>query len=490
MGILRKNYNGFNRFFKNNNNKILILLIIICVVSYLMAKYMLQEGEKGRASADTVKISFNPNSLTSEAEQDHTSLIVVKPSSNITIQGYKMEIRFDIAKVQIKSVDYKIGSVSTDIGQDSSKLEIINKTGLIRIQGEIQSPEGYLLSSDHETEIISLKFTPKSKDSTSITIDSATSWFYKINTDNTISEIANSNSAKLKINSQGITPNLLLKFQGISRKPEESVNKMNIKVVLVSDTGDIQENNIDFVSDDNGIWKGGVEFNTDETEKYKVYIKGPKHLQKRICVSNPTEGNTGDYSCAQTDDGFTISQEETLDFSNIRILSGDLPENGKQNGVIDSYDISFIRNNLGKTEESVVNICDINLDNICDTQDYSLLIQPLGTGNKYDEEYTESAAAPINTPTSYAESTLTPQQAQGKCLAIPPAEIEILGCSTESYYILNRETSSCQECSGISAKATCLNCPVGECVCNITASVPPLTVNCTNGGQIHVELCN
>ena len=73
--------------------------------------------------------------------------------------------------------------------------------------------------------------------------------------------------------------------------------------------------------------------------------------------------------------------------SNIRILSGDLPENGEQNGVIDSYDISFIRNNLGKTEESVVNICDINLDNICDTQDYSLLIQPLGTGNKYDEEY-------------------------------------------------------------------------------------------------------
>lgn len=388
MAILKKDSKKFYRFFKNNNKKIIILLIIICIVGYLMAKYMLQEGEKGRAVSDTINISFNPNSLESEAEQDHTSLIVVKPSSNIIIQGYKMQVRFDITKIQIKSMEYKIGSVSTDIGQDNSKLEIINKIGLIRIQGEVQSSEGHLLLSDKETEIISLSFTAKSKDPTSITIDSSASWFYKINSDNVITEVATSPVlAKLKINSQGITPNLLLKFQGISRKPEESVNKMNVKVVLVSDTGNIQENNIDFVSDENGIWKGEVEFNTDETEKYKVYIKGPKHLQKRICVSNPTEGNTGDYSCAQTDSGFIILQEEILDFSNIRILSGDLPENGKQNGIIDSYDISFIRNNLGKIEEGVLSICDINLDNICDTQDYSLLIQPLGSGNKYDEGY-------------------------------------------------------------------------------------------------------
>ena len=216
MGILKKDSKRFYRFFMNNKNKIVILLIILCIVGYLMAKYMLQEGEKGRASADTVSISFNPNSITSEAEQDHTSLIVAKPSSDITIQGYKMEIRFDITKVQIKSVDYKIGIVSTDIGQDNSKLEIINKAGLIRIQGEIQSPEGYLLLSDRETEIISLNFTSKSKDPTSITLDSSVSWFYKVNADNTISEIVTSPSvAKLKINSQGITPNLLLKFQGI-----------------------------------------------------------------------------------------------------------------------------------------------------------------------------------------------------------------------------------------------------------------------------------
>ena len=486
MGILKKDSKRFYRFFMNNKNKIVILLIILCIVGYLMAKYMLQEGEKGRASADTVSISFNPNSITSEAEQDHTSLIVAKPSSDITIQGYKMEIRFDITKVQIKSVDYKIGIVSTDIGQDNSKLEIINKAGLIRIQGEIQSPEGYLLLSDRETEIISLNFTSKSKDPTSITIDSSVSWFYKVNADNTISEIVTSPSvAKLKINSQGITPNLLLKFQGISRKPEESINKMNVKVVLVSDTGDIQENYIDFVSDDSGIWKGEVEFNTDGIEKYKVYIKGPKHLQKRICVSNPTEGNIGDYSCAQTDGGFTISQEETLDFSNINILSGDLPENGKQNGVIDSYDISFIRNNLGKTEESVLNICDINLDNICDTQDYSLLIQPLGTGNKYDEGYTDSGIARTNTSAPTAT-----QQAEGRCLARPPAAAGALGCSTESYYVLNGETSSCQECSGLSAKATCSNCSSQECVCDVPASLPPITVNCTNGGQLYVESCN
>jgi hypothetical protein len=43
-------------------------------------------------------------------------------------------------------------------------------------------------------------------------------------------------------------------------------------------------------------------------------------------------------------------------------LAGDLPVNGTQDGVVDSLDTSYIRNNLGKTDPTVVSIADLNLD--------------------------------------------------------------------------------------------------------------------------------
>ena len=70
-----------------------------------------------------------------------------------------------------------------------------------------------------------------------------------------------------------------------------------------------------------------------------------------------------------------------MDFSNIYELVGDLPD---QDGVVDSYDISFIRLNLGKNEDAVQAIGDINLDGRVDTQDYSLVIASLSV--KKDEE--------------------------------------------------------------------------------------------------------
>ena len=113
-----------------------------------------------------------------------------------------------------------------------------------------------------------------------------------------------------------------------------------------------------------------------------LLIKGPKHIQKKICDDVPTETFGGTYRCRINSSKISIpSQTVNLDFSNIVFLVGDLPE---QDGVVDSYDISFIRNNLNSSDPKVIATGDLNMDGVIDTQDYSLLIAALSI--RYDEE--------------------------------------------------------------------------------------------------------
>lgn len=58
-------------------------------------------------------------------------------------------------------------------------------------------------------------------------------------------------------------------------------------------------------------------------------------------------------------------------------MAGDLPINGKQDGVINTQDTAFVRNSLGKNDPTTLSIGDINLDNIVDTQDWSGILQTL-----------------------------------------------------------------------------------------------------------------
>ena len=117
---------------------------------------------------------------------------------------------------------------------------------------------------------------------------------------------------------------------------------------------------------------------------YSVYVKVGKHLQKRVCVNSPTESPVGTYSCS--DNGIVLtSGTNNLDFTNILQLVGDLPQPpAEQNGVVDSYDISYVLNHFGSTQTDQLNIGDLNFDGVIDTQDRSLIIQSLNV--KYDDE--------------------------------------------------------------------------------------------------------
>lgn len=184
--------------------------------------------------------------------------------------------------------------------------------------------------------------------------------------------------------SGNMTLNLKLKFQGILVKPADSFNKFTVKVTVVDLAGVEHPGSADFTADANGVWSGSVPITTLPGPGYKILVKGPKHLQKKVCVATPTETTGGTYRCAQGTITLAAGQNN-LDFSGVIQLVGDLPEQGTagQNGVIDAYDISYILNNLRSTDARALAIGDLNLDGIIDAQDYAGLLASLSI--KYDE---------------------------------------------------------------------------------------------------------
>ncbi len=116
---------------------------------------------------------------------------------------------------------------------------------------------------------------------------------------------------------------------------------------------------------------------------YSIYLKGPRHLQKRICDAIPTETTGGLYHCTRDSLPLVIGAN-TLDFTGILLLAGDLPvTNDQQNGVIDSEDTAYIRLHFGNTDSTILQKADLNLDGSIDTQDFSLVIAALSI--KYDD---------------------------------------------------------------------------------------------------------
>lgn len=183
-----------------------------------------------------------------------------------------------------------------------------------------------------------------------------------------------------------VTLAIKVKLQGIATKPE---NDKPISVGVKLGGGNLTKTtaykSVQFSVDAKGIWAGEVSFDAiPPGSGYKVYIKGPKHLQKKVCDASPSESSGGAYNC--TDGTITLGAgTNSLDFSHIILLAGDLPEaGGKQNGITDSFDTTYIRQNLGSTDAQKLMVGDLNYDNIIDTQDYSIVLQTLST--KYDEE--------------------------------------------------------------------------------------------------------
>lgn len=141
-----------------------------------------------------------------------------------------------------------------------------------------------------------------------------------------------------------------------------------------------------FTINDSGVWTGSFSVvSLAPGAGYTLFIKGPNHLAKKVCNINPEEEQGGSYSCKVGQTIFLSPGTNILDFSNITLMAGDLPEvSGSQNGIVDAYDTTYVRTNLGSSDPSKLTVGDLNMDGIIDTQDYSMILQSLPI--KFDEE--------------------------------------------------------------------------------------------------------
>lgn len=175
-----------------------------------------------------------------------------------------------------------------------------------------------------------------------------------------------------------------LKFQGITTKPTQILlwpvsitfkkkNNSSYKKTVVAN----------FAVGDDGVWRSYFPISLD-SGNYEILVKGPKHIQKKICSTSPTEDTGGAYVCGDNSISLTssmVGKRTTLDFSAILNLTGDLPE---QDGIVNSYDLALIRNNLGLSTVDALIVSDLNLDGVVNATDYALIIQALSI--KTDEE--------------------------------------------------------------------------------------------------------
>lgn len=191
-------------------------------------------------------------------------------------------------------------------------------------------------------------------------------------------------------NTDVVNLNLSLRFQGIRQKPADQYNRMNVKVYALTLTNTKYCGLASVSSNNNGIWSGQVSWRQNEEgcqpipssplSNIKFLVKGPKHLQKRVCDPQPTETYPGSYRC--NTGRITLQPgNNNLNLSGIYLLVGDLPQ---QDGIVNAYDASLVRQCLGKNDQSCLSSADLNLDGIVNAQDYSLIIEALSV--RTDEE--------------------------------------------------------------------------------------------------------
>ncbi len=176
-----------------------------------------------------------------------------------------------------------------------------------------------------------------------------------------------------------VSVNYRVRLQGITNQPKNS-SPIQIQFKLVEGNKVIDTKQVSFSPQADGAYVANTSYsNISPSKKYSLLVKGPKHIQKRICTNSPSENVSGTYKCKDSEITFKTG-DNTLDFTNIVLLSGDLP---LQNGIVDAVDIAYIRNNIGKSDADIVARADLNFDGVVDTQDYTLIINALAF--KYDE---------------------------------------------------------------------------------------------------------
>ncbi len=175
-----------------------------------------------------------------------------------------------------------------------------------------------------------------------------------------------------------------LSFQGIVTQPKRDL--MDVRLTLAG--GALSQSKVQtvpFTAQSGATWTGEATFeDIPKADGYYLLVKGPKHLQKRVCEVAPRESSPGTYFCQSGEISIQDSQID-LDSTGIKMLAGDVDFNG----VIDSIDLAAVRNTVARpiserSSQSAVDFADLNFEEIVDSQDFDLVIETLEVGNIAD----------------------------------------------------------------------------------------------------------
>lgn len=182
-----------------------------------------------------------------------------------------------------------------------------------------------------------------------------------------------------------VTLDLKLSYQGIITLPKTKTQlKMKVKIVDAANKEKEKDTSI-FTADSNGIWSGKVTFeDVDLSQKYYILIKGPMHVQKKICSADAADPNPGYYSCQFSNITLT-SGVNIFDFSKVKMLVGDLDQNRVVNREDTGPLLSALLLDLDQRKSStILEKFDLNLDGIVEPKDWGLMLEALKI--KYDEK--------------------------------------------------------------------------------------------------------
>ena len=140
----------------------------------------------------------------------------------------------------------------------------------------------------------------------------------------------------------------------------------------------------DLISNSDGTFSGTVAFpNFKDGNKFSFMLKADKYLLRRICDTLPAEPKAGGYRCQTPSLTIRSGQDNIFDFSGIALSPGDL---GVTDGVLNGYDLSLVRNNLGESGKENLGLADLNYDNVVDQKDFAIIqYVASNTGRKADQ---------------------------------------------------------------------------------------------------------
>ena len=397
---------------------IILTFCLLIVFGILILVYGVMRGwfnKKSKASGTpTVSLRLDPVPSQIDENGPFSYTIKAKSNQNLNIIGYLFTIDFDKTKIQVNTIEYKTGVISQDLGQDTNNKDVINQLGKIKIQAEIPSSQGQLITSNTDIDLIVVGGKALATGIPQLSLSNFK--LYQINSDATLTEVSggvgefSTSSSSSQSSSSGSVASSSSSNQSASSSSAQESVKVELKIKyrmqgvlnwIASQSAPtkfaILKNGTAITSTPNSftaslssdlLWHGQIEQQLLSGNDYALLIKPDKHLQRKVCSLSARDSTTL-YSCGQ--DKIILSSTTTdLDLSGLIFFAGDITgEQGTSDGKVDSLDYVMIQliiqNNTGKDPTKVAK-ADLNYDGIVDTQDASLIIEVWQKGINQDEK--------------------------------------------------------------------------------------------------------